>query len=265
MHDPDRGPDFRSVGSIFFDLDDTLCAYWEASKTGMRQTFAKYGPPGFTVDEMIRHWAAAFREFAPRIKKTEWYDGYLKSGEPTRTEQMRLMLDRMGIVDEERSNLLSQTYMESRNQALRLFPDAEFVIDKLSRRYPLGLITNGPADIQRQEIATLGIGPRFKVILIEGELGEGKPNASVFARAASAVGYPPGQILFVGNSYAHDVAPALSCGWRAVWIRRASDVPPSWGDEAIKPEEMPSGAEPPDAIIGSLSELLDLLPVSRDG
>jgi putative hydrolase of the HAD superfamily len=257
---PKANPDFTAVKAIFFDLDDTLCAYWEASKFGMRRAFEEHGPDGYTVEELVQHWAAAFREFSPTLKQTGWYDGYLKTGEPTRTEQMRLTLLRIGIADDDRAQSLSQTYMQERDRALRLFEDSEFVLQKLKKRYPLGLITNGPADIQRQEIATLGIEKYFEHIFIEGEMGEGKPNATVFARAEAAVGLKPHQILFVGNSFAHDVSPALACGWRAVWIRRPSDVPPSSGPGPSMPEEAPKGAAQPDAVIGDLSELLELLP-----
>lgn len=268
--DPQRGPQRRSVDvrkdpdlsqirGIYFDLDDTLCTYWDASKAGLRRAFEQHGPPGYSTEDMVRSWAAAFREFSPTLKKTGWYAGYLDSGEPTRTEQMRLTLERIGIEDPDRARLLSQSYMQERDRALRLFDDAETVLEELSRRYPLGLITNGPADIQRQEISTLGIEGYFSHILIEGEMREGKPKPGVLRRAEAAMELPPSHILIVGNSYAHDVAPALAAGWRAIWVRRATDVPPSAGDEP-KPEEMPEGGPPPDAIVGELCELLRLLP-----
>lgn len=255
--------DFSSVRAVYFDLDDTLCAYWEASKAGMRRAFESHGPEGFTPEEMIQHWAATFREFSPTLKQTGWYEGYLKAGEPTRTEQMRLTLLRIGVVDDHRAAALSHAYMTERDAALRLFSDATEVLDRLRARYPLGLITNGPADIQRQEIATLGIGAYFDNIFIEGEMGEGKPNASVFSRAAAAVGLEPREILFVGNSFGHDIVPALDAGWRAIWIRRPSDVPPSSGPGMAMPEEAPEGAPKPDAIIGELTELLELLSVQE--
>jgi putative hydrolase of the HAD superfamily len=254
-----ESPDLSGIKAVYFDLDDTLCGYWEASKFGMRLAFQKHGPEGFTVDEVVQTWAAAFREFAPTLKQTGWYDGYLKQGEPTRTEQMRLTLLRLGIVDEERAQKLSESYMVERNRALKLFDDAENVLTELKKRFPLGLITNGPADIQRQEIETLAIESYFDHIFIEGEMGEGKPNPSVFARATSAVGCEPHEILFVGNSFAHDVTPAIECGWRAIWVRRATDVPPSSGPGPAQPEEAPQGAAKPDAVIADLTDLLGML------
>lgn len=256
-------PDLSSVSYIFFDLDDTLCGYWDASKAALREAFEAHGPEGFSTDEHVQHWAAAFREFSPTLKQTGWYEGYLLKGEPTRTEQMRLTLKRMGIEDEELAMELSEAYAAARNSNLALFTDALNVLETLKPLYPMGLITNGPADIQRQEIATLGIERYFDNVYIEGEMGRGKPLPEVFEQIASEVGRQPHEILMVGNSYAHDVKPALRAGWFAIWVRRDSDVPPSYGNTA-KPEERPADDPVPHATIGNLSELLELLPVRAE-
>lgn len=248
-------PDFSKVRAIYFDLDDTLCGYWDASKLGLRQAFEAHLPEGRTVEEMVLAWAEAFRQFAPTLKQTGWYPIYLKTAEPTRTEQMRRTLAVLGIVDDQLASRLSEAYMQRRDANLALFSDAVEVLEELSARFPLGLITNGPADVQRQEIATLGIARYFRNVFIEGEMGEGKPNASVFERAAAAVGCQPVELLMVGNSYAHDVAPALAMGWHGIWIRRASDVAPS----AKGPEGRPTDSPEPDFVAGNLREIADLL------
>jgi putative hydrolase of the HAD superfamily len=236
---------------IFFDLDDTLCAYWDACKLGLRRTFETHG---HDPELMVGHWAAAFRDFAKEIKSDTWYPGYLVSGERTRTEQMKLALARVGIEDDAHAAKLSQTYADTRNEELCLFPDALDLLTDLKAHYPLGLMTNGPADIQRQEIATLGIEDFFSVVLIEGELGEGKPKPGVFDRAEAQMGLTPDQILMVGNSYSHDIRPALERGWQAVWVRRPSDVPPSANNDAL-PEEKPTDGPEPTLTITHLSEL----------
>ncbi len=249
---------FAPVRRIFFDLDDTLCGYWSASKAGLRRAFEDHAPEGYSPEEMVEHWAAAFREFSPTLKQTGWYETYLKRGEPTRTEQMRLTLERVGVDSTEHAERLSEAYAVHRDAHLQLFDDAISVLDALSEKYPIGLITNGPADIQRQEIATLGIGHYFDRFYIEGEQGRGKPLAPLFADITKEAGLEPHEIAMIGNSYAHDVQPAIEAGWVGVWIRRATDVPPSAKGKASVPEERPEGSPEPHATIGALSELLPL-------
>ncbi len=248
---------FRHVEAIYFDLDDTLCGYWDASKAALREAFEQHGPPGIPVSTMFGFWAETFRRFSPTVKDSHWYPTYLKTGEPTRIEQMRLALAEAGVDDPTRAKALSDAYAHARDRNLELFPDALDTLEWAFRRYPLGLITNGPADVQRQEVVTLGIERFFRHILIEGELGEGKPSPAVFLRAEQLVDKRPEQILFVGNSYKHDIVPAIEAGWRTAWIRRASDVPPSANGN--EPEERPEDGAEPDVEIQALGELPSLL------
>lgn len=251
--EPARLKDFPDVRVIYFDLDDTLCAYWDAAKLGLRRAFEDHPEHGHTPDQLLRHWAQAFSEFVETIGKTHWYEKYLHSGEITRAELMRRMLERAGIYDDDLAQRMSHTYYVERHAALELFPEAMEVLQRLSQNYVLGTITNGPADIQRQEIQTLNIGPYLTHIFIEGEVGCGKPDPRIMQMAEEAAGVPTDQILFVGNSYKHDMLPSMERGWRTAWIRRPSDVPPS--SRTGKPEELPEGAQAPDVTISDLREL----------
>jgi putative hydrolase of the HAD superfamily len=124
------------------------------------------------------------------------------------------------------------------------------VLSFLSRRYELGLITNGPADVQRQEIATLGIGHLFTHILIEGEFKLGKPHQAIFDEARTLSATSPTQMLFVGNAFEQDVQGAKRAGWHAIWINKSEEANP--------------GGEPqPDAEIVNLWEVLDWLGIEK--
>jgi FMN phosphatase YigB (HAD superfamily) len=252
--------ELADVQGIYFDLDDTLCGYWSASKMALRGAFAAAFPEDDPHD-WVRRWATAYRKFAPEVKTPRWYAGYLHEGGPTRTEQMRMALAEGGIHDAELARRIGDHYAAQRLAGLNLFPDARALLDELRPRYPLGLITNGPADVQRHEIAQLGIGDYFPHVFIEGEQGIGKPESEVFQRAAAAMNLPPDRLLMVGNSYHHDILGAIEQGWRTVWIRRESDVPPSASDGA-EPEQRPDHLPAPDAVISSLSELRALLGVA---
>jgi len=244
----------QGVTGIYFDLDDTLCTYWEAAKGGLREAFGLHAPD--SVDALVEHWAASFRELLGDIQSEKWYPHYLKSGEVPRTEVIRQAFARCGVIDEELVQRVSRSYLELRNERLQLFPDAIQVLSRLKLDYPLGLITNGPADVQRMEIDRLQIESYFEHIFIEGELGFGKPDPAVLARAAEAMQMQPSELLFVGNSYHHDILPAIKAGWKTVWVRRPSDVPPS---SAGKPESLAPGNPSPNAEVTELTELLVLL------
>ncbi len=248
---------FETVQAIYFDLDDTLCAYWEAAKEGLRDAFDQHPIPGKSTREMLGIWAVEFRRFARELKSSEWYDDYLTQGGVTRARLIYETLCAAGIEDRDLADQISDTYGRERDRRLSLFPEAADVLRVLHGRFPLGLITNGPADVQRQEIETLGIKDYFDHVFIEGELRIGKPHAVVMEKAEAAVGLTGASLLFVGNSYSNDILPAIERGWRTVWIRRPTDVPPS--SRTGKPEERPEGSPLPDAETDDLRDLLRLL------
>ena len=241
---------FSRVKAIYFDLDDTLCGYWNASKAGLRAAFEQNPVPGKTTDEMIHAWGVTFHEFSPELKaQTKLFHEYLTSGMVTRTHQMMLTLFSVGVDDSALAKELSFAYMVERDRNLKLFDDATKVLDILHSRYPLGLITNGPVDIQNMEIDTLEIRHYFLNIFIEGEMRIGKPHKSVFDGALKAVNCEPEQVLMVGNSFGHDIVPAIEHGWATAW--------PS--SRTGKPEAIPTSGPMPDLIISNLSELLPYL------
>jgi len=250
-------PILEGVKAIYFDLDDTLCGYWDAAKGGLRAAFEAHPIPGKTTDESLAAWANEFRRFAHELKTSHWYEIYLTQGGVTRVQLINETLEALGLHDPELAWKIGDTYGKERDARLKLFPEVKNVLGALHNRYPLGLITNGPADVQRQEIETLGIGDYFDHVFIEGEMGMGKPHASVMRRAEQAVGGHGGEILFVGNSYAHDMLPAIELGWRTAWVRRPSDVPPS--SKSGKPEERPPGSPAPDMEMDDLCHLLTAL------
>ncbi|MBL8068160.1 MAG: HAD family hydrolase [Armatimonadetes bacterium] len=247
-------PQFADVKAVFFDLDDTLCGYWDAAKSALRKAFADHPEHGHDPERLMQEWSIAFRSFVETIGKTHWYEKYCDSGEITRVELMRRTLDRLDIFDDELAYRLSFTYHVERQAALELFPEALEVLQALKQDYPLGIITNGPADIQRLELEKLQITSFFDHIFIEGEHRIGKPDERIFRMAEESVGLPPEQLLFVGNSYGHDIKPAQAFGWKTAWIRRPSDVPPS--SASGRPDALPESAVPPDLTITDLRELL---------
>lgn len=69
----------------------------------------------------------------------------------------------------------------------------------------------------------------FDVALSSFEHGYMKPHPSIFEAALAAVASPPADAVMVGDSFAHDIAGALSIGMRGVLVARdghAGDAPP---------------------------------------
>ncbi len=75
----------------------------------------------------------------------------------------------------------------------------------------------------------------------------GKPSAAFFRAGACSLGLPPGEVAMVGDDPEADIAGALDCGLRAVWVGEADAWPGALTHR-------------PDRIIGGIAEVLELLP-----
>jgi hypothetical protein len=98
---------------------------------------------------------------------------------------------------------------------------------------PLGLLTNGPPDIQRFKIDHAGLADYFDATVISGETGIGKPARAAFALVAAQLGVDVASMVMVGDSWERDVLGALQAGSSAVWIAGGRNRPEALQDVAI--------------------------------
>ena len=145
-------------------------------------------------------------------------------------------------------------YRANRFHGLELFVDAMATIAAVrewrgaggeSERRRIGLVTNGPAEVQREKIGLLGVDRVVDFALVSGELGIWKPDPGIFVEALRLGGAAPEEALFVGDSAEFDIAGAQAVGMRTVWVNR-SERPWTVG-------------RPPDREIGALAELVPML------
>ena len=209
---------------VLFDLDNTICDYTSARRARTRYAFE----PHFANAERL--------ELAVTSALAEATDD---------SEHFGAVLNAHGVVDVEAVAAARARYIEDRFRGLHLYDDALAVVARVAQAARVGIITNGPADIQRPKIERLAIASHFPLIIVSGEAGVWKPDPAIFRIALEETGVTADAAIYVGDSAVHDVPGAQAAGLRAVWINRAG-VP--W-----------PGGRSPDAEIRDLHGLLPLL------
>lgn len=119
----------------------------------------------------------------------------------------------------------------------------------LHGRYRLAMITNAADSdeaLVREALRRVALNDFFDVVLTARELGVHKPDPAFFSLAAQVAGCRPEEAVMVGDDYRADIAGARRAGLRTVWYNPGG-VP------------LPTGAEPPDTRIASMSELVPAL------
>ncbi len=222
---------------LLFDLDDTLCDYTSARDQRLRRAFgpaarrlAGRGDPAPVLDRLVAASVAVH---------------------PHGADHFADLLREQGIDEPDLAEAAVDWYRINRFHGLTMFADAAATVAALRtagggppRR--VGVITNGPADVQRAKIELLAIERLVDFVVISGEFGVWKPDPAIFAEALRLGGATAADAVFVGDSVEHDMAGARAAGIRSVWVNPTG-------------RPWPGPDAPPDREVADLSALLPLL------
>jgi len=235
------------IRALCLDLNDTLL-----DGSGLQESIVRTcemiaaSQPGLDAARLVEANGQIWPGYWLEIEES-WTLGRLDSAS-ARREAWRRTLRACGCIDESLAQRAVQIHRQLGLKAHRLFDDVgEFFTAAKRARVPLALITNGAADAQREKLRVLEMEHSFEVVVISGEVGIAKPDASVFRLALNQLRVERENAWHVGDSLTADVAGAKAAGLTAVWLNRSGRVR-SAGD----PE--------PDLEIRSLSNLMAFLP-----
>jgi putative hydrolase of the HAD superfamily len=110
--------------------------------------------------------------------------------------------------------------------AWRLHPDTQEVIAQLSTRgYRLGIGSNYDERLLSVLAGFPELDPLRQQVIISSLVGVRKPAAGFFQAVGRRMGYPPHQILFVGDDLVNDYFGAREAGLQAVLLDEAKQAP----------------------------------------
>jgi HAD superfamily hydrolase (TIGR01549 family) len=122
-------------------------------------------------------------------------------------------------VRESETRRLADAYSEIRRETgMRLFEGVPGFLADLRARYRVGILTNGPSDMQWEKLRKLGLTAAVDAIVVAGDFGVFKPDPRPFRRLTELLGTSPPTSLFVGDSYEHDIVGARGAGMRTAWV-----------------------------------------------
>ena len=250
----------RRPRALLLDLDDTLLDPSGIPESLMR-TFNAVATrcPFLDADQFLAANQAAWAEYWPTVEKSCWLGDV--DGASVSLEAWRRTLARCGSEDESIAQFAFETHHLGRD-AYWAFDDVRQLLDYAEETgILLGLVTNGPSDLQREKLSCLGISTSFAAIAISGEHRVAKPDPAIFLAALTQLGVEAHEAWHVGDSLDHDIAGAQASGLLAVWVNR--NLTPSAGAGLFQPSSpaqvFPDGRPTPDLTVSALGEITALL------
>jgi putative hydrolase of the HAD superfamily len=233
------------TSALIFDLDDTLvvdvasadASFEEVGRHLLGRSCAGLGP--VMRDAARGVWrrgpeAGLCRELGLASREGLWstYEGNhprldgLRAWIPHyRIEAWTAVLAMVGLHDPDLVPAAQEIFIATQKRAHAPIRGALDTVRTVAGDRRLGLLTNGPSDVQRLKLEGTGLTAEFETVAISGEAGVGKPTTAAFERVLSELGVLPGEAVMIGDSWERDVEGALSCALPAVWIASGRPAP----------------------------------------
>lgn len=136
-------------------------------------------------------------------------------------------------------------FLERLSRRGDLLPACRRTLRELSRRYRLGLVTNGYDRVQRRRLAAARLEGSFEVVVTSEGCGFAKPDPRILGVALAALGLHAREAVYVGDDLRTDGAAARHAGMPFCWMDRGLPVP--------------IGLSAPRRRVHALPDLLELL------
>jgi putative hydrolase of the HAD superfamily len=199
---------------LLFDLDDTILRF-------------SAGQPNFWLSS-LRHHLPELADHAPLVTAIE-REGreFWAPAEQAFWGRQNMQQARRGIaaralsahgVSPDLCQRIADLMTEQKEAGVRPFDGALETLGRLRERgHRLALLTNGCSAFQRRKLARFALEPLFECVLVEGELGYGKPDRRVFAAALAHFRCEPEEAWMIGDNLHADIGGAQALGIRGVW------------------------------------------------
>ena len=217
---------------ILFDADETLF-HFDAFK-GMQLMFSRKG---------VDFTQADYNQYQ-EVNKPLWvaYQNGKIDAHELKHSRFLQWAEKLGTTTME----LNSAFLSAMADICTLLPGARDLIDSLSKRAKLGIITNGFEELQDVRLEKTGLKKFFEQVIISEQVGVAKPDKKIFDYALGKMNYPcKSRVLMVGDTLQSDIVGGINFGIETCWLNRHN----------VEKEE---GLEPT-YIVSSLVELKKIL------
>lgn len=204
----------KAYQHIFFDLDHTLWDFERASEETIIELVDKY--------QLHIHASVPHFEFVKAFRKVnqELWEKYNEgeiSKDKIRKNRFKLIFKLMDISADLLPSTISEEYLMLCPCKPHLLEGAQEILEYLSQKYSLHILTNGFDDVQGLKLKHSGIQHFFNCIITSESTGKTKPNIEIFNYALSVSSANHANSLMIGDNLNTDIEGAFRAGIDSVF------------------------------------------------
>jgi YjjG family noncanonical pyrimidine nucleotidase len=198
------------ITDVFFDLDHTLWDFERNSALAFTKVLTKH-EVDVPLDNFLQYYIPLNLEYWEKYRRDEVTQEQLRYG------RLREAFDLLGYdIADELIHKLSDDYITHLPENNHLFDGTLEMLDYLSTKYRLHIITNGFHEVQYRKINNAKIGHYFTTVTNSEMAGVKKPNPIIFEYALTQAKTNKENCIMIGDCIDADVRGALDFGIDAI-------------------------------------------------
>ncbi len=204
----------RAYKHIFFDLDRTLWDFEQNKEDALRDIFFDY-----QLDTVFPNILTFINTFT---KHNDYlWEKYLK-GELTkdvlRYKRFEVTLVDYGLNNTRLAKTLGEEYLKIMPLKTALVPGTRELLEYLSEKYKLHIISNGFNEVQFPKLERCHIEHYFEWVVTSEDAGYHKPDPRVFGHSLSKANAKKEESIMVGDDFEKDVEGAKKFGMDQIYF-----------------------------------------------
>ena len=199
------------IKHIFFDLDHTLWDFETNSDLAFEKAFQNLQ---FKVD------LAKFLNYYRPINQKYWklYREEKVTKDQLRHGRLKDTFDFLKlVVTNELIEAMAVEYIRVLPENNQLFDGTLEILEHLSLKYQMHIITNGFQEVQHLKLEKSGIAHYFNQIITSESVGFQKPHPEIFHHAMKVANTTPQESMMIGDNWEADIMGAYHAGMHVIF------------------------------------------------
>ncbi|OAB79621.1 YjjG family noncanonical pyrimidine nucleotidase [Cochleicola gelatinilyticus] len=209
-----------NITDVFFDLDHTLWDFDRNSKRAFARVFSKHRI-AINTDGFLKEYEPINFEYWKQYREDSVTKEELRRGRLIDTFNRFKMSFPIEQID-----ALAVSYIDELPIDNFLFDGTLEVLEYLSHKYTLHIITNGFEEVQQLKLKNSAIAHYFKTVTTSEEAGVKKPNPLIFSLALKKAEVVSSNCIMIGDTFEADILGAEASGMHTLYFNYRNEKIP---------------------------------------